>query len=470
MEIVCVVWKRRYSIVLRIILIITLFHVSLCGKAHADGIIGKFIDVFEKANSSNSPKSSKSKKGKKDATAYKVSSEESRTAAPDAGFDLELKAGTHPLEIHFKAKTVGGVTEGWWDFGDGETSAEQNPTHIYSKPGTYTVKLTVRNKAGESTKEMQVYAHSEEEKCRKVETFLSRLISSEKDSPESIVGQIAELMKIVESERFTWEVIYLFLKISTYNEIKNCPFSSRRYFDTMDRLSANMEAQLKKMKPLAEDSMGDYIRNLESLVYTAKKAIIRYAQLGVGEIINYYIDDGSQNGQIGDNGCCGGTIDKSDLIRICIPRFDLGGKLNVSDIEKNRDMSRYAEQRIEEDRRVKEVKDEAFWARMKEQEKEPEFYISWWDTRAQQEIKKRGAGVFSDKDLFEEAIVIAQGDIERSKRNVKVAKKANHESNEHSIDRLEALTKAYDTLIKTYNQRLEEDKYFDFNKYEVYTH
>lgn len=30
-----------------------------------------------------------------------------------------------------------------WDFGDGETSTESNPTHIYSRPGKYTVSLTV---------------------------------------------------------------------------------------------------------------------------------------------------------------------------------------------------------------------------------------------------------------------------------------------------------------------------------------
>jgi PKD repeat protein len=33
----------------------------------------------------------------------------------------------------------------FWDFGDGNTSTQQNPTHIYSSPGTYTVSLTVTN-------------------------------------------------------------------------------------------------------------------------------------------------------------------------------------------------------------------------------------------------------------------------------------------------------------------------------------
>ncbi|MDW8329375.1 MAG: PKD domain-containing protein [Candidatus Bipolaricaulota bacterium] len=35
-----------------------------------------------------------------------------------------------------------------WDFGDGTTSSEQNPTKRYDKPGTYTVRLTVTDDSG----------------------------------------------------------------------------------------------------------------------------------------------------------------------------------------------------------------------------------------------------------------------------------------------------------------------------------
>lgn len=35
-----------------------------------------------------------------------------------------------------------------WDFGDGETSEEQNPNHVYSEPGDYIVCLTVTNDEG----------------------------------------------------------------------------------------------------------------------------------------------------------------------------------------------------------------------------------------------------------------------------------------------------------------------------------
>ncbi|HPO16848.1 MAG TPA: SUMF1/EgtB/PvdO family nonheme iron enzyme [Candidatus Hydrogenedentes bacterium] len=43
------------------------------------------------------------------------------------------------------------ITAWVWDFGDGETSTEQNPTHTYAASGTYTVSLTVTTTVGSHT-------------------------------------------------------------------------------------------------------------------------------------------------------------------------------------------------------------------------------------------------------------------------------------------------------------------------------
>lgn len=45
-----------------------------------------------------------------------------------------------------------------WDFGDGTFSTEQNPTHIFSAPETYTVNLTVSNENGKSSKSARIGA------------------------------------------------------------------------------------------------------------------------------------------------------------------------------------------------------------------------------------------------------------------------------------------------------------------------
>jgi len=44
------------------------------------------------------------------------------------------------------------VNEWNWSFGDGANSTEQNPTHIYSMTGNYTVNLSVANANGTDSK------------------------------------------------------------------------------------------------------------------------------------------------------------------------------------------------------------------------------------------------------------------------------------------------------------------------------
>lgn len=47
--------------------------------------------------------------------------------------------------------TSTGATEWLWDFGDGTTSVEQNPSHTYNVAGEYQVTLTVSNEWGSDT-------------------------------------------------------------------------------------------------------------------------------------------------------------------------------------------------------------------------------------------------------------------------------------------------------------------------------
>lgn len=58
-----------------------------------------------------------------------------------------------PLIIQFNNQSVNGIDE-VWDFGDGSSTNERNPSHFYSVAGTYTVSLTVKG-AGGCTSRMQ---------------------------------------------------------------------------------------------------------------------------------------------------------------------------------------------------------------------------------------------------------------------------------------------------------------------------
>jgi PKD repeat protein len=58
-------------------------------------------------------------------------------------FDAATKLGVIPLQVAFSETSTGATTTAWsWDFGDGTTSALQNPTHSYSVRGDYTVSFT----------------------------------------------------------------------------------------------------------------------------------------------------------------------------------------------------------------------------------------------------------------------------------------------------------------------------------------
>ncbi|MFN8359117.1 MAG: PKD domain-containing protein [Candidatus Kapaibacterium sp.] len=69
-----------------------------------------------------------------------------------AGFNASTTKGAAPLTINFTDATTGNPTSWSWDFGDNQTSTQQNPTHTYTTPGNYTVKLTVSNAITNDTK------------------------------------------------------------------------------------------------------------------------------------------------------------------------------------------------------------------------------------------------------------------------------------------------------------------------------
>lgn len=49
-----------------------------------------------------------------------------------------------------KPTIVGNISSWLWNFGDGSTSTEQNPNHIFNNSGSYTISLTVNNGSDES--------------------------------------------------------------------------------------------------------------------------------------------------------------------------------------------------------------------------------------------------------------------------------------------------------------------------------
>ncbi|AKB51197.1 cell surface protein [Methanosarcina barkeri str. Wiesmoor] len=75
----------------------------------------------------------------------------SASATLVANFSADVTKGTVPLSVNFTDQSTGSPTSWFWDFGDGTNATEQNPVHIYSKVGNYTVNLTVENADGSNS-------------------------------------------------------------------------------------------------------------------------------------------------------------------------------------------------------------------------------------------------------------------------------------------------------------------------------
>jgi uncharacterized repeat protein (TIGR01451 family) len=72
-------------------------------------------------------------------------------ALPTARFTADPSSGFVPLTVQFTDTSIPAdapIAEWYWDFGDGATSAAQNPSHTYAEPGPYTVTLSVADAYG----------------------------------------------------------------------------------------------------------------------------------------------------------------------------------------------------------------------------------------------------------------------------------------------------------------------------------
>lgn len=71
--------------------------------------------------------------------------------APVAGFSATPREGAFPLTVVFVDRSKNRPTAWEWDFGDGTTSKEKNPSHRYTQAGIYAVSLKVNNNFGSDT-------------------------------------------------------------------------------------------------------------------------------------------------------------------------------------------------------------------------------------------------------------------------------------------------------------------------------
>ena len=70
-------------------------------------------------------------------------------AGPSVSIAANPPAGSAPLNVDFTANVSGATASKYaWNFGDGTTSTAALPAHTYSKPGSYTAKVTITDSSG----------------------------------------------------------------------------------------------------------------------------------------------------------------------------------------------------------------------------------------------------------------------------------------------------------------------------------
>jgi len=93
--------------------------------------------------------------GSYDHTVYALSNQ-----PPVADFSADTTSGKTPVIVHFTDLSARSPTSWHWDFGDGETSTEQNPAHTYTTEGNFTISLTAANGGGSDSRARQDYVNT----------------------------------------------------------------------------------------------------------------------------------------------------------------------------------------------------------------------------------------------------------------------------------------------------------------------
>lgn len=77
--------------------------------------------------------------------------------APECNFSADKTTANVDETIQFNDQSDFNPESWLWDFGDGNTSTQANPTHSYSSEGNYSVSLEVSNQFGSDTKTIEDY-------------------------------------------------------------------------------------------------------------------------------------------------------------------------------------------------------------------------------------------------------------------------------------------------------------------------
>jgi len=89
--------------------------------------------------------------GLTDTDTVTITVSDKENGAPKAVATATPSSGVAPLEVKFKGSNStddNGISSYAWDFKDGKTATNANPSHVFTEAGTYAVQLTVKDENG----------------------------------------------------------------------------------------------------------------------------------------------------------------------------------------------------------------------------------------------------------------------------------------------------------------------------------
>ena len=215
-----------------------------------------------------------------------------------ANFVGRPRRGQVPFEVEFNENSVGEITSYAWDFGDGGTSSQRNPTHNYTVPGTYTVSLTVSGAEGSDTETKVDYIEAQADttapeiisgpRAVSIQRTSARIqwvtnelsnsfveYSTREDFPNSETVTLAELTKNhkVDLENLDPDTRY-FYRVSSTDAAGNTSRFKRGFFHTKGRADTRPPVIVKG--PIA-DEVSDASAIIVWLTNEVSNSIVDYA-------------------------------------------------------------------------------------------------------------------------------------------------------------------------------------------------
>ena len=159
--------------------------------------------------------------------------------------------GLAPLDVEFINLTQGDVNSWLWDFGDGTTSTEKNPIHVYTRTGNYTVTLTADDDY--TSKKIDYIKLSGR-------TIKGRILAGDVDGNST--GNSLSGYTVEAHIRLSTSLVPIFLAST---------LSDENGFYTMVNLPSTKELIISAWPPYDDDQyMGEFYKNKNN-IFTANK-------------------------------------------------------------------------------------------------------------------------------------------------------------------------------------------------------